>query len=61
MKWKAAIVGPDGAVETNTAFGMLYSFPTREEAEAHAEYFQFAGTKIVQCEEPEKLANDGAV
>jgi hypothetical protein len=58
MKWKVALVGPTDAVQTNTAFGLLYSFSTREEAEAHAECFLFAGTKIVQCDEPEKLEND---
>ena len=58
MKWKVAIVGPDGAVETNAAFGLLYSFSTREAAEAHAACFRFAGTKIVEREEPEKLEND---
>ena len=30
MKWKVAIVGPDGVVHTNTAFGLIYSFPTRD-------------------------------
>ena len=58
MKWKVPIVGPTDAVQTNTAFELLYSFPTREEAEAHAECFRFAGMKIIPYEEPEKLAND---
>jgi hypothetical protein len=56
MKWKAAIVGPEGVVHTNTAFGLLYSFATREEAEAHAECFRFAGTKIITFGEPAKPA-----
>ncbi|MGA7791766.1 MAG: hypothetical protein WCA19_01925 [Candidatus Acidiferrales bacterium] len=58
MPWKVVIVGPTGAALTDTAFGLLYSFPTKEEAEAHAECFGFAGMKIVPCEEPEKLADD---
>jgi len=55
MMWKTAIVGPTGEVHTNTtAFRLLYSFPTREEAEAHAACFRFVETNIiVECDEPE--------
>jgi hypothetical protein len=60
MKWKAAIVGPTDEVYRDTAaFRLLYSFPTREEAEAYAACFRFVETNIiVECEEPEKLADD---
>jgi hypothetical protein len=52
MKWKVTIVGPTGTTQASTAFELLYPFATREEAEAHAECFRFAGTKIVPCDEP---------
>jgi hypothetical protein len=49
--WKVVIVGPTGAVLTGAAFDLLYSFPTREEAEAHAEAFRVAETNIIPCDE----------
>jgi hypothetical protein len=52
MKWRVVLVGKTAKVQSNSAFELLYSFPTREEAEAHAECFRFAGTKIVPCGEP---------
>jgi hypothetical protein len=59
MKWKAAIVGLTGEVHTSTAaFQLLYSFPTREDAEAHVECFRTTGTKLALCEVPETPADD---
>jgi len=46
MSWKVVIVGPTGAALDRSAFGLLYSFPTREEAEEHAECFSKAGVKL---------------
>ena len=55
MKFKAIIVGPTGEAITNTtAFQLLYSYPTRESAEDHADCLRSVGTKIVECDEPEK-------
>lgn len=51
MKWKVVIVGPTGITYNTSAFGLLYSFPTKEEAEAHAEAFRFADTKVIPCDE----------
>jgi hypothetical protein len=51
MKWKVVIVGPMGTALTGAAFGLLYSFPTKEEAEAHAECFRTAGMKVALCDE----------
>ena len=49
--WKVVIVGPTGAALTGIAFGLLYTFQTKEEAEAHAESFRIAGTKVIPCDE----------
>jgi hypothetical protein len=49
--WKVVIVGPTGAVVNTSAFKLLYPFPTREEAEAHAECFRTAGMKVGLCDE----------
>jgi hypothetical protein len=46
MRWKVVSVGPTGAAIANGAFGMLYAFPTREEAEAHAMCFRITGMKV---------------
>jgi hypothetical protein len=52
MPWKVAIVGPSGAVFKDTnAFNLLYSFPTKEEAEAHAECFLKTGIKLALYDE----------
>ena len=51
MKWKVVIVGATGAAITGAAFGLLYAFPTREEAEAHAVSFLVAETKVIPCDE----------
>jgi hypothetical protein len=46
--WKVAAVGPTGTFFTDTiAFKLLYAFPTREEAETHAECFRIAGMKVI--------------
>jgi hypothetical protein len=37
MRWKVVIAGPTGAVLAGTAFELLYAFPSKEEAERHAE------------------------
>ena len=37
-----------------SAFRLLYSFPTREEAEEHAECFRHAGVKLALCDEEGK-------
>jgi hypothetical protein len=47
MKWTVAIVGPTGTMYKDTnAFRLLYPFPTREEAEAHAECLRIVGMKV---------------
>ena len=59
MKWKAAILGPIGEAHVDTyAFRLLYSFPTRADAEAHAECLRSVSTKIVECDEQGNPAND---
>jgi hypothetical protein len=59
MKWKATIVGPTGEAYTNTtAFRLLYTFQTRQEAEAHAECLRSAGTEIVEYDEHASPADD---
>lgn len=47
--WKVVALGPAGttANENNFGFRLLYSFPTREEAEKHAECFRAAGMKCI--------------
>jgi hypothetical protein len=51
MKWEVVAVGPIGAGLEGFAFRLLYSFPTREEAEAHAECFRIVGTKVIRSED----------
>lgn len=46
MTWKVVSVGLTGTATANAAVAMLYPFPTREEAEAHAECFRIAGMKV---------------
>jgi hypothetical protein len=46
MKWKIVFVEPAGAAIANAAFEMLFPFPTREAAEAHAACFRFTGMKV---------------
>ncbi len=48
---KVVIVGPTGPTLDGSAFGLLYSFPTREEAEEHAECFRHTSTKLALCDE----------
>ena len=50
-KWKVVIVGPTGVAVDGSAFRLLYSFPTREEAEEHAKCFSKAGVKFPMCDE----------
>jgi len=49
--WKIAILGPTGAVLAGSAFELLYAFPSKEEAEAHAECFRHTGVKLALCDE----------
>jgi hypothetical protein len=47
VKYEVVIVGPSGNVYTDTnAFKMLYPFPTREEAEEHADMLRVVGMKV---------------
>lgn len=46
MTWKVAIQGPAGTLVNTSAFGLLYPFPTRDEAEAHADCLRTVGTKV---------------
>jgi hypothetical protein len=49
--WKVAILGPTGPALAGSAFDLLYAFPSKEEAEEHAECFGKAGVKLALCEE----------
>ena len=49
QSWKVAISGPTGVAVDGSAFRLLYSFPTREEAEEHAECFRHTGVKLAVC------------
>ena len=51
VSWKVAIVGPTGVAVDGSAFRLLYSFPTREEAEEHAECFRHTGVKLALYDE----------
>jgi hypothetical protein len=55
MPWKVIIVGPTGAALIGAAFDLLYAFPTKKEAEAHAESFRIMETKVIPCDERGKL------
>ena len=48
--WKVVIMGPKGVAVEGFAFSLLYSFPTREEAEEHAECFRHTGIKLALCD-----------
>jgi hypothetical protein len=56
VSWRAAIAGPTGISTDAPAFGLLYAFPTREEAEAHAGCFGAAGVlmELVPCVDHER-------
>jgi hypothetical protein len=49
--WKVVIVGPTGVAIDGSEFGLLYSFPTREEAEEHAECFRKTGIRYALSDE----------
>jgi hypothetical protein len=52
MKWKVVIVGPTGTVYKDTnAFRLLYPFPAREEAQAHANCLRTVGVKVALSDE----------
>jgi|HubBroStandDraft_6_1064221.scaffolds.fasta_scaffold58029_6 hypothetical protein len=60
MNWKVVILGPTGRVYKDTnAFKLLYSFPTREEAEEHATCFSKTGIKYALADEQGNLARVG--
>src|SRR6266853_4794756 len=54
--WKVPIVGPTGVAVEGSAFRLLYSFPTREEAEEHAECFLHTGVRLALCDERGNLS-----
>ena len=49
-------MGAIGAMLEGAAFGLLYSFPTKEEAEAHAEYLRIVGMQIALYDEQGNLS-----
>jgi len=49
--WKVVIVGPTGSALDGSAFELLYPFPTRAEAEAHAECFRKTEIKYAVYDE----------
>jgi hypothetical protein len=51
QSWKVAIVGPTGVAVEGSAFRLLYSFPTKEEAVEHGECFRHTGVKLALCDE----------
>ena len=60
QSWKVAIVGPSGVAVEGAAFRLLYSFPTREEAEEHAECFRHTGVKLSIYDVRENLSQPTA-
>jgi hypothetical protein len=61
MTWKVAIVGPQGTVYKDTnSFKMLYPFPTREEAEAHANCLRTVGMNVALSDERGNLRQPGS-
>jgi hypothetical protein len=49
--WKVAILGPTGAGLAGSAFDLLYPFPSKEEAENHAECFRKTGIRYALSDE----------
>jgi len=58
--WKVPILGPTGVAVDGSAFRLLYSFPTREEAEEHAECFRHTGVKLALRVAKFERADDSA-
>ena len=56
--WKVVVVGPTGPTLNGSAFGVLYSFPTREEAQEHANCFRKTGIKYARRDENGNLTQD---
>jgi len=54
--WKVVIVGPTGVAVNKPAFKLLYSFPSKEEAEEHATCFRKTGIKYALCDERGNLS-----
>ena len=54
--WKVAIMGPTGVAVDGAGFRLLYAFPTREEAEEHAECFRHTGVKLALCDARRNLS-----
>jgi hypothetical protein len=58
--WKVAIVGLIGAAIDGPAYGLLYSFPSRAEAEEHAACFRKTGVKYAFSDERGNLSRLGS-
>jgi len=56
--WNVVIVSPTGAAIDESAFGLLYAFPTREGAEEHADCFRKTGLKYALRDENGNLTQD---
>jgi hypothetical protein len=50
MPWKVVAVPPSGELPRDSAFELLYSFPTKEEAEEHAKNFSGTAMKLILVE-----------
>jgi hypothetical protein len=51
VAWKVVIVVPTGAAIDGSAFELLFGFPDKEEAQAHADCFQKTGVKYALADE----------
>jgi hypothetical protein len=58
--WKVVIVGPTGAALDGFAFRLLYSFPSKEEAEEHAACFRKTGINYALSDERGNLSKLGS-
>ena len=58
--WKVVIVGPTGAALAGSAFELLYAFPSKEEAEEHADCFRKTGIKYALCDERDNSSDCGS-
>jgi hypothetical protein len=50
MSYKVVILSSAGAALAGSAFELLYSFPTKEEAGKHADCFRHTGVKLALCD-----------
>jgi hypothetical protein len=53
-------MGPTGAALPGSAFELLYAFPSKEEAEEHAEGFRHTSTKLALCDERANISQPTA-